>query len=51
MPFDLVRRLYLGMLKFSFFEKQSFRYDNDDEKSKTKQSFLKTIVFFKKFVF
>ena len=33
-----------------FFEKRSFRYENDDEKSKTKRSFLKTIVF-KKFVF
>jgi len=32
---------------FIFFEKRSFRYDFDDEKSKTKWSFLKQIVFFK----
>ena len=32
---------YLGMLTFSFFfEKRSFRYENDDEKSKTKRSFF-----------
>ena len=30
-----------------FFKKRSFRYENDDEKSKTKRSFLKTIIFFK----
>ena len=33
------------MLTFSSFEKRSFRYENDDEKTKTKRSFLKTIVF------
>ena len=32
---------------FIFFEKQSFRYENDDEKSETNRSFLKTIVFIK----
>ena len=35
----------IGMDRFHFFFKQSFRYKNDDEKIKTKQSFLKTIVF------
>ena len=32
---------------FIFSEKRSFRCDNDDKKSKTKRSFLKTIVFLK----
>ena len=27
-----------------FFEKRSFRYENDDEKLKTKRSFSETIV-------
>jgi len=35
------------MLTFHFSEKRSFHYENDDEKSKTKRWFLKTIVFFK----
>ena len=40
------------MLTFSFFfEKRSFRYENDDEKSKTKQSFLKAIFFQKVWFF
>ena len=32
---------------FIFQKKRSFRYENDDEKSKTKRLFLETIVFFK----
>jgi len=39
-----LRRIFcypqLGMLTFSFSEKRSFRYENDDEKSKTKRSFF-----------
>ena len=31
------------MDRFHFFEKRSFRYDNDDKK--TKGSFIKTVVF------
>jgi len=34
------------MLTFSFFRKRSFRYKNDDEKSKRKHSFLKKRSFF-----
>ena len=33
------------MFTILFFEKRSFRYENDEEISKTKRSFLKTIVF------
>ena len=36
---------HLGMDRFHFFKKRSFRYENDDENRKTKRSFLKTIVF------
>ena len=35
---------HLGMDRFHFFFKRSFRYENDDKKLITKQSFLKTIV-------
>ena len=31
---------------FHFFLKQSFRYENDNKKSKTKRFLLKTIIFF-----
>ena len=37
---------YLGMDRFNFFFKRSFRYENDDEKTKNE-----TIVFFMKIVF
>ena len=37
----------VGMLTYSFFWKTIFRFENDNEKSKTKRSFLKTIVFLK----
>ena len=41
-----------GMLTFSFFfEKRSFRYENDDEKSKTKRSFFQKVRFLKMVVF
>jgi len=32
-------------LRFQFFLNRSFRYENDDEKSKTKRSFLKSSFF------
>ena len=42
----------IGMLTFSFFfEKRSFRYENDDEKSKTKRSFFQKVRFLKMVVF
>ena len=37
----------VGMLTFSFFLKRSFRYENDDEKSKTKRSFFQKVSFLK----
>ena len=34
----------IGMLTFHSFEKLSFRYENDDKKTITKRSFLRTFV-------
>ena len=39
------------MLKFGFFFKRSFRYENVDEKLKTERSFMKTIAFIKSLFF
>ena len=39
------------MLLFSFFEKQSFRHENDDEKTKNETIVFKNDRFLKKFIF
>ena len=37
--------IYIRMDRFHYFEKRSFCFKNNEEKLKTKQSFLKTISF------